>query len=291
MKMRSHSFPEAGFSLVELSVVLVIMSVVLGSVLSLATTKSKEAKLKETQEIMKKVSEALAAYVAENNRIPCPSNGSVSQNNIAFGKEVEDCSVNPGGVPTKTLEIADDYAYDAWRRRITYYIAPPCSDNDSFIDSSLCPSASGITVKSAAASAITSTAVYVMVSHGQNGYGAWSHNGGKKKIATTAASPEELENANGDKIFVQRTVTATFDDVVAYGTRALLIQQAGGLVGMGGAVSPPVNISPLCAMVASRVRDNNSAIQMCGTGNTDCSDALWSSSGKGVAAQVAALCY
>ncbi len=291
MKTPYHPHSGHGFSLVELSVVLVIISIVLGSVLTLATSKSKNAKQKETQEIMAQVTDALAAYVAENKRIPCPASGNISQNNMLFGQEVEDCSSNPGAVPTKTLQIADDFAYDAWGRRITYYIAPPCSDVESFVDSSMCPSLSGITVNSAANTPITTSAAFVLVSHGQNGFGAWSHNGGKKKIALKTASAEEIENTDDDAVFVQRSLGRDYDDIVSYSTRPLLIQQAGGLTGMGGGVVPPPTISPLCAMVSSRVHDNASAILLCGAGNTACSDALWSATDTGVAAQVAALCF
>lgn len=300
MKYSPRSFALKGFSLVELSVVMMIMSIILGAVLSIATTKTKEAKVRETEITMKKVANMLAAYVAENKRIPCPANGTISQNNATFGQEVAGCTVNPGNVPTKTLQMADDYAFDGWGRRLTYYIATPCSvtiNFTNFTSSSLCPASNGITINSAANAAnpanlpITTAAVFVLVSHGMNGFGAWSHNGGRNRISVASAGAEEVENANGDAIYVQRATSANFDDIVYYSTRPLLVQQAGGLVGMGGNLVPPTNVSPLCAMMASRVSSNAAAITMCGADNPLCSDALWSATNTGVATQISKLCF
>lgn len=280
-----------GFSLIELSLVMLIMSVVMGATLSIATDRIREEHIKQTELHLAKTAEALAAYAEQYRRIPCPADSSLPLDNGNFGVESEDCLIDVGMIPTKTLQIADDYAFDGWGRRIIYHMASPCSITTNFNDDDLCPSGSGITINSPAIDTPRTTkAIFALVSYGENGFGAISHNG-ETRIGTTTASVEELENINGDTIYLQRSTTSDFDDIVLYNTRSLLIQKAGGLVGMGNNAAPPINVSPLCAMMTSRVFSNASAKTMCGADNTECSDALWSENDTGVAAQISNLCF
>ncbi len=69
-------------------------------------------------------------------------------------------------------------------------------------------------------SALTSSAVAVVLSHGKNGYGATSSISGATNPA--AASADELENTDTDRDFVSRVMTSQqasageFDDVATW---------------------------------------------------------------------------
>ncbi len=160
--------------------------------------------------------------------------------------------VEAGGIPTKTLGIADSYAYDAWGKRILYAVDKRMTALDAFPaypvttsgpSSSGASSAGAIAVKRNAtdslANAITYKAIYALVSFGANGHGGYVRN-----LAATpshfnygSTDTNELKNCHCtsavvntafDRIFVQQPRTAVysngitdvFDDIVRYKTRS-----------------------------------------------------------------------
>jgi prepilin-type N-terminal cleavage/methylation domain-containing protein len=74
--------------------------------------------------------------------------------------------------------------------------------------------------------------VYVLVSHGREGYGAFT-GVGKARFPIEAATPAAKENANGDRIFIEippseRTgVEKSFDEVVLWRTQDMIFAEAG----------------------------------------------------------------
>ena len=74
--------------------------------------------------------------------------------------------------------------------------------------------------------------VYVLVSHGRDGYGAWT-GAGKVKFPLTGATPAEIENANGDRIFIEISpseridVEKGFDEVVLWRTQDMIFAEQG----------------------------------------------------------------
>lgn len=75
---------------------------------------------------------ALATFVAQNRRLPCPANGTLPSTNANAG--IEQRNANSGAcipanqrngvVPWVTLGISEDMALDAWGGRITYRVHP-----------------------------------------------------------------------------------------------------------------------------------------------------------------------
>lgn len=142
----NHNVNKKAFSLVELSVVLTIIGITLGAALSLATKITEEDRIETTGERLDAIEEALAVFVIENGRLPCPANGELKRDSVAvadanFGLEEIDNSGDPavcdsatlindgsypnlfaGVVPTKTLGISDDLMEDGWGWRITYVV-------------------------------------------------------------------------------------------------------------------------------------------------------------------------
>ena len=128
-----------GFSLIELSVVIIIMSITASLVLSLAITNSDNKKVQTTQATMAKIEKAIGAFLANNQRLPCPADGTQARNDSNFGFEQIDtisntmnpCTVNfisasgyitSGVVPVRTLLLEDNDMYDGWGRAISYSV-------------------------------------------------------------------------------------------------------------------------------------------------------------------------
>jgi prepilin-type N-terminal cleavage/methylation domain-containing protein len=74
--------------------------------------------------------------------------------------------------------------------------------------------------------------VYVLVSHGRDGYGAWTGSG-RARFPLDDATPGEQENGNGDRVFVEippadRTnKEKTFDDIVLWRTQDMIFAGQG----------------------------------------------------------------
>ena len=74
--------------------------------------------------------------------------------------------------------------------------------------------------------------IYVLVSHGRNGHGAWT-GVGNARFTFSGATPAEIENANGDRVFIEippadRTgVEKSFDEVVLWRTQDMILAEQG----------------------------------------------------------------
>jgi type II secretory pathway pseudopilin PulG len=143
-----------------------------------------------------------------------------------------------GGVPTKTLRLPDEYAFDGWGRRILYAVDTSFTTTDAFISvpvTEVPTPPARITVENLAGDAITTLAAYTLVSYGANGHGAYPRNS-TTRFAAPGASAKELINCHCDAsgvddatdydTFVQGVQSSTFDDMVVYGTRAQLASPA-----------------------------------------------------------------
>lgn len=239
----------AAFSLVEMSVVLAILAVILAGVMPflLESTKSKDSD--KTVSRMDEIESAMFAFYARNNRLPCPADATLAVNTANFGVEANNAGTCTGGgiqanfadtvngtvggaVPTKTLNLPDDVAFDGWGRRFNYHVTTAATN----------VSAAGvIIVRDHAAANRTTQAIYVLFSSGASGHGAYTVGGTRLNGGITAGNTEKLQNcdctavaANGtyDNIFIQgmeypsTNMAILFDDVVRYMTEEQLQQKA-----------------------------------------------------------------
>ncbi len=306
----------AGFSLVELSVVLTIIGITLGTALSVATKVTEEDRVTTTNERMDAIEEALAVFLIENGRLPCPANGELRRDNATdaeFGLERIDDSAEPsvcdaselltdganlfaGVVPTKTLGISDDLMEDGWGWRYTYvvddrlansnmYHSQSVGRNDDCDDSTSSDcfnyfdtSVGVITINDAATGSPgerTREAVMVLISHGKNGHGAYMRQGSSTRMDADyddgAGENESAEAENGslgsgidgkdfDNVFVQKSATGLFDDIVRYKLKWQLANDAGGITD-----------NPTC-IGAENVVDANPDVMCAGAAEPSCAE-------------------
>lgn len=268
----------SGFSLAEMSIAMVIVGFIAASAISVAITTDYTTKKNETESKLDRIEEALAGYVATNRRLPCPASGIVATTGTSFGTEGTPTSsecpnkdftvaeVRAGVVPVTTLQLPDDFMFDGWGRRIDYIVDlrfannsttnTNCTDTRCFIDAP----AGSITVNDVSGTALATTAVYVLLSHGENGHGAFPKPGSATNARingfpagnpyrNATASANEFTNAKVDNAgatvtpytatFVIRdyarnddtTVAASartyFDDQLRYKTKEQVVKSAG----------------------------------------------------------------
>lgn len=248
-----------GFSLVELSVVLAIISITLGGALTIATKKTESDKLNETEQKLDLIEQALEQYLVINQRLPCPADGTdiidtptdneygvegtSSDSGCTNSNFDNEGDIYAGVVPVKTLGLADDLMIDGWGRRIDYVVDYQFANNQltnincDGVGNIICfqyADNGGINVNDASGVARTTEAVYVLVSHGKNGYGAYGYYGNATRLSfPTSPDADEIENSGSDPtydaIFVQKTGDNSFDDIVRYKPKWQLVNDANGI--------------------------------------------------------------
>lgn len=251
---------QKGFSFIELSVVLLIMSVVLGGSLAVGINRAESSQIEITNRRMDKIMEAIGVYIATTNNIPCPadpalalSNASASVadptarcNNVRQTACTANCGsalrYRVGSVPTTTLAIPDEYMFDGWGRRITYAVDTGQDVPVAGVSIPMPPSTlvgGEINIHGPSSSSVrTLYATIALVSHGPTGHGAWPRGGGATRIDSgLPAASLEQENAdtpsNGKSfsiIFRQVAKSSDFGHIVRYYTRPALMNFSKGFI-------------------------------------------------------------
>lgn len=133
-----------GFTLVELSVVLVILALIGGTLFSISSAMVGVQRGETTKAKLKVIDAALVSFVAINKRLPCPANGALATGTEVFGTQANPCSVQTNGVvPWVALGLAASDIEDGWGTRITYRMDPYLA-RTAAMDMSLCDPAGTI---------------------------------------------------------------------------------------------------------------------------------------------------
>ncbi len=137
MRLLSRLFPPArftsGFSLVELSVVVAILSIVATLGLEVAANFVTRTATAVSRERVILVDEAIARFFKIYGRLPCPALKTTAPTAITYGQE--DCSVSvsvagttignglmAGGVPFRALNLPMMFSLDGFSNKINYVV-------------------------------------------------------------------------------------------------------------------------------------------------------------------------
>jgi len=225
---------QRGFTLIEVAMVMLIMALLLGSLLAPLTAQIDQQKITETKKSLAEIREALIGFAIINGRLPCPSDkttasGSVNAGGIEAGKEVLSCTTdatNSGVVPWVTLGVRET---DAWGRRFTYRVNSAFATNAPFFSLTslgtldVYSTASGATPACPAdfSGRIATNVPAIIISHGKNGFGAYTSQGGAP-MSTTGADVSEKENADVESCYMEKEIdlnpstAPTYDDVLIW---------------------------------------------------------------------------
>lgn len=241
-----------GFTLLEMTIVLAIVAVIAGAGMSVFSASLLKQQGGDTQGKMLALQQALYNYRMAFNRLPCPADLTQAVTSANFGVQASaaDCTGAPaanftaglnggiaeGMIPTKTLRLPDDFAFDGWGRRIVYAVSVPLTASNAFTTIGPDTTNERIRVNDSAGTARTTTAAYVLLSMGPNGHGAWPRKGGATRINALSSNADEQDNCDCnasmvlsgfDGTFVQKLPTKAannsqnvFDDIVMFGTRS-----------------------------------------------------------------------
>lgn len=129
---------QAGFTLVEMAIVLFLMMLVLGSGLTLLSAQQDQQRIEETRIRLDDAREALIGFAIAHGRLPCPASSSSNGiESFAVGGNAANgnCSnFNDGFLPAASLGLTrvdnQGYALDAWSNRIRYAVT--ASNSNAF---------------------------------------------------------------------------------------------------------------------------------------------------------------
>lgn len=235
-----------GYTLIELSIVVAVVGILLGSGVTLLAQKSEADKYRLTIARLDTLEGALQVFYNRNGRLPCPAAGDArlesEGSGDTFGAELtydtvtDSCPDAPsdgrGVVPVRTLNLADELIFDGWGRKFSYQIATGMGDADDFVRQDY---PGDLSVKNVEGYELTTVnylgnygAAYVLFSHGKNGYRAWLPNvtgsDAGVYIVTDAATTDllmgvEIENVDGDQSFIKDISSEVFDDTLRFKTK------------------------------------------------------------------------
>lgn len=211
-----------GFTLIELSVVLFIITLLLAGALTPLTQQLAERQNSQTQRDMQAVAAALIGYGLSHRDadhrpyLPCPDlvrdEGSARANDGLEDRLADGtCQQAVGNLPWITLGVAEN---DAWGNRYTYAISASFSGANQGLSAWPAPLAD-VEICLTSPCDSRQPAAALVLSHGRNGLGAVNQSG-RHNLAGTG---DEAENSDGDLRFVQRPPSAIgtpggeFDDL------------------------------------------------------------------------------
>ena len=144
---RAHpGTPDSGFTLIEVVVVLLIVSIVIGmaAVMTRGVVAAQKRSLTATR--MTGVDLALVQFVTQQKRLPCPADGTLDTGANLAGVEgnrtaAGGCTAQQNGVvPWRALGLTETDATDGWDRRLSYRVGTLLAA-DSGMDMSWCDAA------------------------------------------------------------------------------------------------------------------------------------------------------
>lgn len=216
------------FSIIELSIVLLIISIISVTSVSLFSSKNEVENIKSTKEKMAVIYQALKNFVVANKRMPCPADPTLKTIDSAFGLEAKDnssdnCNVSlgdskqtppdasdttifQGAIPIYALGLSDDMIKDNFGYKFSYIMISGHEKDFNYdnIDQSISQIDNSFEYTANENTALELTygsnghveyPALIIISHGKNGYGAYDYNG-NINLNTPLASVNNNEAQN-----------------------------------------------------------------------------------------------
>ncbi|MFA9421205.1 MAG: prepilin-type N-terminal cleavage/methylation domain-containing protein [Gammaproteobacteria bacterium] len=128
---------QTGFTLLEVTVVVIIISILLGFTMALVPRQQELRQYKKADREMDKILDAIIGFAQVNGRLPCPSPAASA--GVSSGGGNSDCATFSGFVPWDTLGIQglinkDSLLADPWGNPYRYYVPGNDANGDGNAD-------------------------------------------------------------------------------------------------------------------------------------------------------------
>jgi prepilin-type N-terminal cleavage/methylation domain-containing protein len=222
---------DRGFSLIEIAVVLFIIVLVIGSALVPLSTQVEQRQVSDTEKSLAEIRDALLGFAVANGYLPCPDTGATGSETVTAGTGL--CTTISSGIacgrlPHVNLGVSNS---DLWGNRLTYCINEQFARRSPASTFSLTTAGNDVYIcaTQSCTTTVSTSAVFAVVSHGANEYGATKLSTGAQN--TAAPHADEQENYDSDRNIVWRIRTASgatageFDDIVVWLPRYTLFNR------------------------------------------------------------------
>lgn len=222
---------QRGFSLIEISLVLVIAGLALGAIISAIGPQLENKRVSDTQKSLQETREALVGWAIVNGRLPRPARSAVD------GRErVADCADDlacTGFIPWTELGVTK---LDSWGKVIRYSVTPAFATTGTNIATGTLTTKTVRTRNAGVLEDLDTTVPAVIYSHGKHNFGttdagaAIANGSGPSNVDEITNNPTALPATT----FIQRpfseagtllAVGGEFDDLVVWVNRNRLVNQ------------------------------------------------------------------
>lgn len=255
MKALRRKHEQMGFSLLELSIVLLLVGLLLGGLLMPLAQRNEQERLTNTRTLLQDARTALLGYLTVNGRLPCPANGAaggIEQVTVVAPREGGNClnyldGFLPGAALGMTGLDAQGYVLDGWGQRVRYAVTSmagsgiassfpfttfnPGAVNGVFNGNTLAALNANLVVAAHPGLVVCSTASGMKKGGGSQGCAnsaalneaavalVWSS--GFPELAPQAADADGNENLDGDRFYVSHDRAETGADGGQFGQQLL----------------------------------------------------------------------
>lgn len=245
---KSRLRKKSAFSLIELSVVILIISILAAGAMSFSTVALLNSKTKVTNDKMKAIYNALGTFVAKNYRLPCPASLKLTKSNAGYGAEAgsNNCTEGDGiysstleseliygMVPVKALGLADEMAEDGFGTKIAYIVNAnltkaeyPSETDDSGFSFSETDDEKLVKIYQLPSTNEIDNNAFVLISHGANKYGGVNSNSNSQNNISGADSYEVSNILTNITENVAPTIdTASFGVISGFANHVVITAQ------------------------------------------------------------------
>ena len=249
----------SGYTLIEFAVVLMVAGIAMAGASGAYNIYLKQQNMDVTKAHTAIVTNAISNYMSETGRYPCPAAIDADPSSLAYG-EVTDCSdetvavgtcsggicieeserqvnvapigdpeimgyprVRRGGIPFRTLNLPETYAYDGYQTRLEYAVTERLAVTETFDKND-----GGLSIVDGQTPGVSlvrpdSSAHYLVFSHGPDRVGAYNKYGKQATPCTGAGLDlENCDTATDNKATYRQMQIAfnsganKFDDIVSH---------------------------------------------------------------------------
>ncbi|MPQ57525.1 type II secretion system protein [Duganella sp. FT27W] len=226
LRHRSH---QAGFTIVEIAIVLLVVGLMIGGLVAPLSSQLEQRRVSNTERVMEDAREALFGFALRNNYLPCPAISAIDGREDRAGSI---CNKRYGYLPWATLGVQ---RLDGWGRVLAYSVTPSFANSVSFftlnsprditvatrgMDGQIIPASDANDIPA------------VILSFGRNGYGATSDQN-TQLLDVGQGNIDEKTNLGGEGVaFVTRPASTDprapggeYDDLVLWMSPNVLINR------------------------------------------------------------------